>query len=299
MNAQELLTISKQTATVAFHKFVLLCSDKTNDLFCFFEGKDSQYYYPRIRQFADRNFHPISCGNKSTVISTFEIISKSDSYKKFRTSFFIDRDFDSPINIDSIYETPCYSIENFYVNKWCLSEILKNEFGLTENSEEYNQLISLFEEENRTYCEHTLLFNAWYASLKKKKRELSSKSTNVNLDEKIPATFICVKIGNICSNYDLNKIKLLFPDSLDVTYEEVVASLNDLKENDLNCVLRGKFQIHFFYTFLQYIINDANVNHKILKKKTSFRVDKALIHSQLCQYAITPECLKSYLIKFN
>jgi len=46
-----------------------------------------------------------------------------------------------------------------------------------------------------------------------------------------------------------------------------------------------------------YVIEDANKHNNILKKKTKFRFDPALILSQLSQYAETPDCLKVFMEK--
>lgn len=297
MNPDELLKISKNTSTVAFHKFVLLSNGRENELFCFFEGVDCQYYSLRIKQYANENYHPIVCGNKDTVLKTYKLINEQEIYKDYKKAFFVDSDFDESIDNPEIYETPCYSIENLYANKNTLSEILKSEFALLETDSEYDTILKLFESEFELFNEKTLFFNAWYAALKKSKRMNGLKSTGVNLDEKLPKEFFCLKIGNINSNYDFEKIKQKFPDSIAITVEEVNETLNELRNSSLPFKLRGKFQIWFFYEFIQFIINDANNTKRIIKKKTKFKVDKSLILSQISQYAITPECLKLYLKK--
>lgn len=77
--------------------------------------------------------------------------------------------------------------------------------------------------------------------------------------------------------------------------------VKEFQEGETEKLLRGKFELEFLYTFLQFLITDANVkeNNKILKVKTKFRVDKALMLSQLSQYAETPQCLIDYIKNFN
>ena len=299
MNPGELLKLTEEASTVAFHKFILLCKGRDTDLFCFFEGKDSQYYSSRVRQLIKRKYHPISCGNKKTVLDTFRLFKNHNDYQKYSKAFFIDRDFDESVNEELVYETPCYSVENFYANSECFTEVLKNEFSLTEEDKEFKILLSLFKKELSSFTKETLLFNGWYAALKKKKRENGYKSTGVSLDDKLPKDFICLKIGAIKSDYDLKKIRKCFPNAIEVSNEEVsnaIAQLNCIKIEDK---LRGKFQMWFFYNFLHFLIEDANKSKTILKSKTKFNVDRANIYTQLSQYAITPECLESYLSRFN
>ena len=55
-------------------------------------------------------------------------------YEKVCTMFFVDRDYDfSQKQIDEdLFVTPCYSIENLYVQRECFVNILQSEFGLNE-----------------------------------------------------------------------------------------------------------------------------------------------------------------------
>ena len=62
---------------------------------------------------------------------------------------------------------------------------------------------------------------------------------------------------------------------------------------------RGKFELAFIYTFLRYLIEDANCYKKYLKIKTKFNIDKALMLSSLSQYAETPLGLIKYIEQFN
>lgn len=297
MKPEDLLKLTENTSTVAFHKFVLLCKGRESDLYCFFEGGDSQYYSPRIKNITQKRYHPISCGNKKSVIEVHNWLSTHSDYKKYFKTFFVDRDFDNEVGIDDIYETPCYSVENFYVNTECLSEILKNEFGLTEIDIEYESIISLFEKELDNFSKATLLFNAWYAALKIKKHKEGLRSTCVSLSDKLPNDFVCIKIGAISSNYDVQKIMEKFPEAIKVTEEEIEAEREKLNCADMNKMVRGKYQFSFFHDFLRFIIEDANNKKVILKKKTKFNIDKANMYGQLSQYALTTGCLTNYLLR--
>lgn len=295
MKPEELLRLAANSPAVAFHKFVILCKERESDLFCFFEGRDSQYYSNRIKAIVQRRYHPISCGNKKTVLETYKWLSGHVNYTKYLKAYFVDRDFDPEISNEKIYVTPCYSIENFYVNEECLSEILKNEFGLTEADSEYDQIIELFRSELVKHNQSTALFNAWYATLKSIKHRDNLKTTGVNLDDKLPKDFVCLKIGSIASNYDLSRIKEHFPDAIEVSEIEVLAKRDELLSGCTADKLRGKFQLAFFYEFLHFLIEDANKRKKLLKSKTKFNFDKANIFTQLSQYATTPSCLVKYL----
>jgi hypothetical protein len=302
MKVIELLDKAKHSPVVAFHKFVLLTKKHENDLFCFFEGYDSPYYSSRIKTFTSKNYHPIICGNKKSVISVKEKLEKDSVYQKYKTLFFIDRDFDETLSSTSrnLYETPCYSVENFYVSLSSFSEILKNEFHLTEEEVEYKTAIELFKENQTSFHDASLFFNGWYA-LQKEKCRLEKCKLNICLNEKLPKGFIILKIGSISKNYELIDIEQKFPDAIKVSEDDINNKIMKLKEVSLEKSLRGKYEIWFLYEMLRYLIDDANNSKKrtILKAKTKFNIDKAQILSQLSQYADTPDCLIKFLEQWN
>jgi hypothetical protein len=292
MNPQELLDLSRNSSSVAFHKFVLLHREFGTELFCFYEGKDSHYYFPKINDIYKQNHHPIICGNKKAVIETFEKVLPK--YKTFKTAFFVDKDFEERISEEKLYCTPCYSIENLYCTETVLSRILKNEFMLHEIDEEYKSIMALFKTNQQEFHDATKLFNVWYATAKEKANK-DNTIVNVSLNDKFPKDFAIIKIGNISSNYTLEDIKNKYPNAINVTEEEFNSKISNFDGKCYSCEFRGKYEIEFFYLFLKFLIEDSNIKKEYLKKKTKFSIDGAQILSQLSQYSETPECLVEYL----
>jgi hypothetical protein len=296
MSPKELLERSRNSSTVALHKFILLHREFGTDLFCFYEGKDTHYYFPKINEYFQEKHHPIICGNKKSVIETFEkVIPK---YNNLKTAFFVDKDFDENIGNEKLYCTPCYSIENLYCTENVLSRILKNEFMLLEIDEEYKEIMTLFNQNQEQFHNSIKLFNAWYATAKQKAKQ-NNTIVNVSLNDKFPKDFVLIKIGNITSNYNLSDILEKFPDSIQITEEELAPKLKYFEENSNTYIFRGKYEIEFFQLFLKYLIEDANKNNTIIKSKTKFNIDNAQILSQLSQYSETPNCLKDYITKIK
>ncbi|WIH98206.1 DUF4435 domain-containing protein [Empedobacter falsenii] len=126
MDPKRLLSRTKDPIST-FHKFVLSIGNNEDNCICFFEGRDSQYYYTRINHFK-KNYNPIICGNKMNVIESNKKILRK--YPDYNTLFFIDSDFDEKVELPNLYVTCGYSIENFYCSSEVISEILKNEFFL-------------------------------------------------------------------------------------------------------------------------------------------------------------------------
>ncbi len=292
MKPEDLLKKSRNSSVVAFHRFVLLHREYKTDLFCFYEGKDSHYYFPRINANFGENHHPIICGNKKSVIHTYESIN--NKYPDFKTAFFIDKDFDEEIYENDIYNTPCYSIENLYCTQTVLKRILKNEFMLKETDSEFTEIIDLFNENQKEHHRATSLFNVWYSTAKEKAR-LNNLQLNISLNDKFPKDFVTIKIGEIKSDYNLTKIKEKFPDAIEINENEIKESMKDFYTIPPTKKHRGKYEIEFLIIFLKYLIEDCNKNKNILKKKTTFNIDKSLILTQLSQYSETPECLIEYI----
>lgn len=280
-----------QSSKVSFHKFVLLHRKYKTDLFCFFEGADSQYYFPRINLYNEDN-HPIICGNKKSVLESYDFIKSK--YPSFKTIFFADSDFDDIIAKKDLYMTCGYSIENYYCSEKVLSRILKNEFFLKVVDEEYLAFMEIFKKRQKEYHEATSLFNLWYYSAKKKaKAEFTT--VNASLEDKFVKEFICFSFDSIISNYTLEDIKNKFPNAIEISEQDLKSNLEDFNCKEPLMRYRGKYQIEFFVKFLNYIIDDANKHKKKLKRKTKFRIDPAIVLSQISQYAETPKCLKDFL----
>jgi hypothetical protein len=136
MSYLDKLKQSRNKSQVAYQEFALHTRQDKDGLFCFFEGKDNAYYVPRIKRFIKNN-HPIHCGGREKVLEVYRLITIHREYDKYKKAFFIDRDFNQPLppHNPPIFETSCYSIENFYVSVNVFKEIIKNEFHLSEVSE--------------------------------------------------------------------------------------------------------------------------------------------------------------------
>ena len=94
--------------------------------FCFYEGEDGKYYNSRIRQKFGDKFVTYTVGNKKEVLKLLNRITSTNLYDDVCTMFFVDRDYDVSLcgKSENLFETPCYSIENLYVQRECLMKIL-------------------------------------------------------------------------------------------------------------------------------------------------------------------------------
>jgi hypothetical protein len=298
MSYLQQLRQSKDKASVAYQEFALSTKNFKNHLFCFFEGSDNPYYVPRIKKYTD-NILPINCGGREKVLETYELIKNQEVYNEYSKAFFIDRDFNQPLGDKNfIFETPCYSIENLYVNENTFREILIHEFHLSQNDTSFNTCISLFKDRFKEFNSSVAIFNSWYACLIDIRNEKQIQ-TGVQLGEKLPERFVFIKLHNVSQNYDLEKIKKEFPDSTIVEDEKFENKLSEFKNCDSEIIFRGKYQMEFLINLIQLIIDDSKKLASLIGEKINFAFDGALNHKRalsiFSSYAKTPDSLNDFL----
>ncbi len=289
------LRSSRDKATVVFVEFTRLYKQYKSALFCFFEGEDSKYYGIRIKNIAkpEKDIY-FSCKGKEGVLGIYKMLSSRKNYENARAVYFIDRDFDQSIaekNIKRIYETPCYSIENFYTSVKCFSEILKSEFKLMETEESFIKCISLYEKLQGEFHDAVELLNTWIACQR-------NRSSALNISDLSVQRFIIIDLKKIAVNYTASNLEDMFPNLPAIPQTELDSKKSELLANNRQKSFRGKFEVEFLYVFLNKLMNEANqgnypyFNQKV---KVNLHFSRKTIISDLCQYADTPDCLYEYL----
>ncbi|NEP46868.1 MAG: DUF4435 domain-containing protein [Okeania sp. SIO2H7] len=164
------LRASRTKATAVFTEFSRLYKQNPSALYCFFEGEDSKYYGIRIETIAQpEKSHYFSCNGKDGVLGIHKMLLARRYYANVKAAYFIDRDFDRPISelgLKGIYETPGYSIENFYTSVKCFSRILKCEFKLMESDDNFERCVSLYRKLQEEFHNAVELLNTWMASFR-------------------------------------------------------------------------------------------------------------------------------------
>jgi hypothetical protein len=311
----EELRQSKSKAQVAFQEFALSTRKNSTHLFCFFEGKDNDYYVPRVRRFT-KQCYPIKCGGRDKVLEVYKIIVNRPEYKGYRKAFFVDNDFNPSLNPTSppIFETPCYSIENLYVSVNVFRDILTNAFHVSEVKEQtkFEDCLTLYIKRQEEFHHAVSLFNAWYACLIDIKNE-TGKETGATLGElsilkgkdkeggKKYLKFVDLTLQSVSSEYNLGRIKETFPDATEVPIDKLKAK----HEQFMNCegykVFRGKFEMQFLVRFIQLLLHDSLSTKSVIKSKINFAFGDAsgMNNEQAINvfegYAETPDSLLDYL----
>lgn len=284
--------------------FTKFCQDKKgneNCLFCFFEGEDNKYYGSRIEQYTGYDYSQIisyNCGGRSEVQKAYDLISSKTENDKINKMFFIDADF-VPLEKNSVdlYQTPCYSIENFYTSEECFGKILNREFGINVIDNDYKKCISDFLERQREFHENIVFFNAWLFC--QRIEEDVHKNNAVKLsDFRISRLFSAIEIDKLAVKDEINKelIDRYFPDAYSIPDETLSAKYEEFSLVNGQQFFRGKFELEFLRKILESIIV-KNKNRTYFSEYYNCvqLTPGANTISVLSDYADTPSCLIAFL----
>ena len=301
MSYLEKLRASRDKAQVADREFALSTRQKKDSLFCFFEGKDNAYYMPRIKNYTD-DYCPIRCGGRDRVLAVYELITCHSEYDKYRKAFFIDRDFNPTLTPRNppIFETPCYSIENFYVSVDVFRQLLINEFYLSEVSDRsFQTCMQLFLDRQKEFHQAVILFNAWYACLIDI-RNSTGKKIGVNLSKfSLSKNYVSVSLQAVTSDYKLLNLEKDFPNAPKVTTNALYNKPNKFNNCECHQTFRGKYELKFVLKFIEMILEDGSNTKQYIQSKIKFSFGNRLTKEQAIGifscYAETPDSLKDYL----
>jgi len=288
---------------VKYMEFTRVYSKFPDAMICLFEGEDVKYYGFRVEFYLKGyKWIPIECNGKKDVLELYRVISNHEEYSKANALFFIDRDFDEPIeNIHRkyIYETPCYSIENFYASKDCFRSILVSEFKISEfcaNSQCHLNCLEAFEKVQSLFHNAIFFLNAWIKAHRKKERE--NKINRLNLNNVNIDKIVLISLENIEKQYSDDKLNILFPEASTIDQQEIQSALDSFSGKNLTYEFRGKYEAEFVRLFLIKLREDRRKNTpKIFSKRGSVKlnISRKNIISELSQYADTPDCLEIFL----
>jgi hypothetical protein len=292
----DLMRDSNSKSVVAYTEFVLSTSKLSNHLFCFFEGKDNPYYVPRIKKYTT-DYHPIKCGGRSKVLEVYNLIKNQEVYKKYKKAFFIDRDFNETLSLQnpSVFETPCYSIENLYVSQSVFREILSNEFHMSETTNTlYGKYSGLYQERQKEFHSAILLFNAWYACMIDI-RNNNNMQTGVQLEEKFPKGLIQISIDKIIKNYTFQDLKNKFAKATEINEAVLKLKIQEFENCDASKTFRGKYEMEFLLKFIDLMLQEAKKNKEVVNFSFKGSLNNERAISVFSTYAETPESLNDYL----
>lgn len=292
---------SKGKSSAIYTKYICDHDKYPNKLFCFFEGEDYKYYRTRIIQYMDINeddiFH-YDCNGKKDVLKVYEDLIKEKDIKKM---FFIDKDFDDDIIKKEIFQTECYSIENYYITDSAFKHFLSTEFEINVTDKNfikcYNDYIQGREKFNNIITE----LNAYIYYIRK--RDINTNERiKLPKEKEILNKFIqIIEVDRVIedSHRSIQDIKNILKDDRDIDEKEILLLSRRFKMLERKEVFfRGKFEIYFLKKFVTDLVS------KIKKKEYFEEYEKNInldinnnIITYLNTYADTSENLKQFLLE--
>ncbi|WP_311769202.1 DUF4435 domain-containing protein [Listeria innocua] len=283
--------------------------------FCFFEGEDRKYYVERIKKRINEdevNVLAYICDNRDGVITIYKkALSENDDMKCLL--FFIDRDYnlDSYENDEFVYQTPEYSIENFYSKRSVVENIMEIEFGIQPESEDMCFVLDLYETLFKDFINYYSCVNIWYIACKEIGLSVKISGFKPKSDISLQSGKLVIKNSSInineISEYYLEllqKDKIKNKKYAQKNIDEYSKKHRGIKDSikkitcTYNCDkdFRGKFILEFFKMFISYIV-ELNKEKKLNKIYEMVYIDvwQKNILSALSKHAVTPECLDKYI----
>lgn len=249
----------RKRSVIAYDKFMKLYGNNPNRIFCFMEGKmDDKYYGLRIDKFFETEKEYVCCDGKDNVLYIKNKIVTVSEFMNCKGLFFVDHDFDESIDDELIFETPCYSIENLYVQQYSMEQILKREFFLSECNPNYQKIIELYSESFKQFHVAIKLLNAWiyFQREQERKQKLGKK---LNLDVLLKMTLYKFELSHqdgrisIESKYGLHDLKRWFPEAYDIDDMGIHTYIEKMDRMEPSRDFRGKQEFQFFCVFIEKV----------------------------------------------
>jgi len=300
------MLVAQNETVVGYHEFLQKFQLGDNRIHCFYEAKDDiLYYHPIVRRLTGiEDCLSYKCRNKDGVLKVYGLVKAKIEYNLAKTGYFVDRDFDSLLNNPDVYETPFYSIENFYTQVATVQRIFIEQFEMPLDHPDYEKSLSLFGSVRAIFHEKVLSINAYLKCYSRIRHEKGN--VRLNIDDKFNVkNGVSESLDDFTLNHipqDVPSLEALFDTNGLISYEDFESEKKALRELDMGQVFRGKFEMQFLESFLKRFKNavDRKNEHMLSKRyscSTQFSYEQ--LFTQLGSYAYLPEDLRSYIFTIS
>ena len=295
----------------------ILSQYKTNDntIFCLVEGVEDNSFYRHFFEIYKENIPVkyIVCNGKQNVIDNYNDLDWQ-FYDKKRILFFIDKDFDDYIEIETlndenVFITDYYSIENYLVDEKILEKFITDNCLIT--SESVIQLaVENFKKQHKIFVKQLKMISAWMMYCRKnnfevcfndiKMSDLFKIDNDGKLIKKSLSTYRS-KFEYLCDKTQSNHFNIA----------EIRFFYNKIKEETKpKKYIRGKYELYFMFMYLKYIsenvVNEvsrevkehnksARGKDKIVRPKSTIQIKEENVFQVLYNKSKVPIKLKSFL----
>jgi hypothetical protein len=281
-------------------EFIGTYSVASFDIYLFFEGKDDfSFYQPFVRRHWGQRGGIVgfNCDGKDEVIEIIPRVKQKLDYE-WRGLFFLDKDLDdyccvSRVPDRFVYETECYSIENFIASPSTLTIIWTDLLQLPLNDPRHSEMHNAFSKAYDTFCDTMKSVMAWVIHLRRSGRKVNLRDVKMNklirLDQECNCSLVAGWADHILAASSLH----------DMTYDAASheAIVSELTGRDPKTYIRGKFDLWYFVAFLQRTL-------EVLREKASnapaatcsIQIGQANALDALSARIIIPDSLQNFLV---
>jgi hypothetical protein len=254
---------TRETASSAYHLFLLDYSKDPKAVYVFLEGRDdSSFYTAFLRKFASDfvALHIYRCGNKMGVYEAYDKVSRRSTHSGI-TLFFVDKDLSDILAEDytrapDIYVTDYYSVENYVVSENMLWRVWEDFYYVKEARVDFRIVAKKFREELTNFYDFIRPIMVWIVYCRR--NGVSPTLNNINLSS------ICI-VDEDCAVKSLEGLDLIneleqrcrvnTPEGYATACEKISSELLVLESK---MYVRGKFELWFFVKFLERLKQGVN-----------------------------------------
>lgn len=295
MSYKDILIDSQKSAVAAYSKFLLQYNQFEDVVICFVEGKDIDYYYPRVSKrissTKDIIFYP--CNGRKEVEKVCEMIKSNLSIRKnIKIMYFCDRDYDLYEKKEDIFYTDYYSIENYYANRDFIEKIIKRVFHINKYEEDYKICLDLFDKKQKIFHNSIIGVNAFCYSIREK--EIHNKLPRTDFSK---VTFNKLVLNNKFDDFEMRKMEYNFLLSLfNQDFKITKRAFNKNKKIIDEYKYRGKWELEFIEWFLEELKKQVKSGLNGLEKRKSNLISfRNEIMTSMQECALTSESLNKYI----
>lgn len=271
-----------------------LRASKPRALVFAFEGDDDKSaYYSWIRRIQDNlSYEPFPCGGKKQVKDFCHMLERDLGNLRDGVYLFVDRDFDDLEGwpeAKNVFMTDRYSVENYFVSKDVVDEILKNELHCHAHPVTRDEVIMLFERAYGDFLTATKPLNLRLFLARR-------LGVNASLPTKL-SKFASVTVSSATAAAD-KEMSIKLDVEIDAKdHPDLVAEFEAL---DPITRYRGKFALLFLKKWLELVATDRCSSDTVLFKGVERRakVNTDLVSlAALAMKSIMPPSLSTFIAR--
>jgi hypothetical protein len=302
MSFTDLLRNARSSRASVVHKFLTNYDPSSSRVFAFVEGDaDEVFYRAQIQKYVSdqRQIFLYNCEGKSGVCNAFEDIIKR--YPKCeRVLFFLDKDVDDIVGAPwpsdpRIFNTECYSIENYIVSRDSLSRYFKDFVRVRRVEVDLDSVLMHFNDGLETFHRLMLPVMAWIVIAKR-------AGSRVHLQDIDPGALFRVTDEGTFRRPNRRAISYLSRVTQTIVgvsvWKHLRVTCGELKRLPAKAYVRGKFEAWWFTEFGRRIME--GLTRVVQEKDGAIRVHAQLNASTFIQLLAagieTPARLHSFLM---